>query len=128
MEKRENVQSVHVRFQGRSILTTRPSLTNYRLFQAPRYSASCRFSVGGFVPQFWTKFGLQMAPNFLLLTEQAIDSANSLTSGENEQLFKLNKHQCKYVAQKLSESREVLQVLKSEVGESVVCNCEAALK
>jgi hypothetical protein len=69
-----------------------------------------------------------MAPNFLLLIEQAIDSAKSLTSGENEQLFKLNKRQCKYVAQKLSESREVLQVLKSAVGESVVCNCEAALK
>jgi hypothetical protein len=69
-----------------------------------------------------------MAPNFLLLTEQAIDSAKSLTSGENEQLFKLNKRQCKYVAQKLSESREVLHVLKSAVGESVVCNCEAALK
>jgi hypothetical protein len=69
-----------------------------------------------------------MAPNFLLLTEQAIDSANSLTSGENEQLFKLNKRQCKYVAQKLSESREILQVLKSAVGESVVCNFEVALK
>jgi len=69
-----------------------------------------------------------MAPNFLLLTEQAIDSANSLTSGENEQLFKLNKRQCKYVAQKLSESREILQVLKSAVGESVVCNSEVALK
>ncbi len=80
------------------------------------------------MPQFSTKFGLQMAPDFLLLTEQAIDSAKSLTSGENEQLLKLNKHQCKYVAQKLSESREVLQVLKSEVGESVVCNCETALK
>jgi serine/threonine protein kinase len=69
-----------------------------------------------------------MAPNFLLLTEQAIDSAKSLTSGENEQLFKLKKRQCKYVAQKLSKSREVLQVLKSAVGESIVCNCEAALK
>ncbi|KAH8975640.1 hypothetical protein BDL97_01G169000 [Sphagnum fallax] len=69
-----------------------------------------------------------MAPNFLLLTEQAIDSAKSLTSGQNEQLFNLNKRQCKYVAQKLSESREVLRVLKYAVGESVVCNCEAALK
>jgi hypothetical protein len=69
-----------------------------------------------------------MALNFLLLTEQAIDSAESLTSGQNEQLFKLNKRQCKYVAQKLSESREVLRVLKSAVGESVVGNCEAALK
>jgi serine/threonine protein kinase len=69
-----------------------------------------------------------MAPNFLLLTEQAIDSAKNLTSGQNEQLFKLNKRQCKYVAQKLSESREVLRVLKYAVGESVVCNCEAALK
>ncbi|CAM6018338.1 unnamed protein product [Sphagnum balticum] len=69
-----------------------------------------------------------MAPNFLLLTEQTIDSAESLTSGQDEQLFKLNKRQCKCVAQKLSESREVLRVSKSAVGESVVCNCEAALK
>jgi hypothetical protein len=50
-----------------------------------------------------------MAPNFLLLTEEAIDSAKSLTSGQNEQPFTLNKRQCKYVAQKLSESREVLR-------------------
>ncbi|CAK9191839.1 unnamed protein product [Sphagnum troendelagicum] len=69
-----------------------------------------------------------MAPNFLLLTKQAIDSAKSLTLRQNEQLFKLNKRQCKYVAQKLSESGEVLRVLKFAVDESVVCNCEAALK
>jgi hypothetical protein len=50
-----------------------------------------------------------MVTNFLVSAREAIDEAKELTSGENEQLFKLNKNQCKYVVQKLSECEEVLQ-------------------
>ncbi len=67
-----------------------------------------------------------MASSFLLLAGEAIAEGLDLTSGDNEQFLKLNRHQCKYVAQKLSESREVLQVLEPAVG--YVVRCEAALK
>ncbi|CAM6041027.1 unnamed protein product [Sphagnum compactum] len=67
-----------------------------------------------------------MASSFLLLAGEAIAQALDLTSGDNEQFLKLNRHQCKYVAQKMSESREVLQVLEPAVG--YVVRCEAALK
>jgi hypothetical protein len=50
-----------------------------------------------------------MVTYFLVSAREAIDEAKELTSGENEQLFKLNKNQCKYVVQKLSECEEVLQ-------------------
>jgi hypothetical protein len=63
---------------------------------------------------------------FLLLAGEAIAEGLDLTSGDNEQFLKLNRHQCKYVAQKMSESREVLQVLEPAVG--YVVGCEAALK
>jgi hypothetical protein len=53
---------------------------------------------------------------FLLLAGEAIAEDLDLTSGDNEQFLKLNRHQCKYVAQKMSESREVLQVLEPAVG------------
>jgi hypothetical protein len=59
-----------------------------------------------------------MAPNFLILARKAIGEALDLTSGENEQLLKLNKLQCKYVAHKLSETREVLQSVESTTGSS----------
>jgi hypothetical protein len=49
------------------------------------------------------------SPDFLLLARTAIDEALELTSGEKEQLLKLNKLQCKYIAQKLSWTREILQ-------------------
>jgi hypothetical protein len=62
---------------------------------------------------------LSMAPNFLILARKAIGEALDLTSGENEQLLKLNKLQCKYVAHKLSETREVLQSAESTTGSSV---------
>ncbi len=74
---------------------------------------------------------LIMAPNFLDLAKEAIVEALDLTSGEKEQLLKLNKHQCKCVAHKLSETREVLQSVESvEAGSStdVFERCEAALK
>jgi hypothetical protein len=67
-----------------------------------------------------------MASSFLLLAGEAIAEGLHLTSGDNEQFLKLNRHQCKYVAQKMSESREVLQVLEPAVG--YVVRCEAALK
>jgi hypothetical protein len=67
-----------------------------------------------------------MPSSFLLLVGEAIAQALDLTSGDNEQFLKLNRHQCKYVAQKMSESREVLQVLEPAVG--YVVRCEAALK
>ncbi|KAH8941367.1 hypothetical protein BDL97_14G034400 [Sphagnum fallax] len=67
-----------------------------------------------------------MASSFLLLAGEAIAQALDLTSGDNEQFLKLNRHQCKYVAQKMSESREVLQALEPAVG--YVVRCEAALK
>jgi hypothetical protein len=57
-----------------------------------------------------------MAPNFLVLARKAIGEALDLTSGENEQLLKLNKRQCKCVAQKLSETREILKCVKSAAG------------
>ncbi len=69
---------------------------------------------------------LIMASRFLLLAGEAIAEGLDLSSGDNEQFLKLNRHQCKYVAQKFSESREVLQVLESAVG--YVVRCEAALK
>jgi serine/threonine protein kinase len=72
-----------------------------------------------------------MAPNFLDLAKGAIGEALDLTSGEKEQLLKLNKLQCKYVAHKLSETREILQSVESvEAGSStdVFERCEAALK
>jgi serine/threonine protein kinase len=74
---------------------------------------------------------LIMAPNFLDLAKEAIVEALDLTSREKEQLLKLNKLQCKCVAQKLSETREVLQSVESvEAGSStdVFERCEAALK
>jgi serine/threonine protein kinase len=74
---------------------------------------------------------LIMAPNFLDLAKEAIVEALDLTSGEKEQLLKLNKLQCKCVAHKLSETREVLQSLESvEPGSStdVFERCEAAMK
>ncbi|KAH9549180.1 hypothetical protein CY35_10G006100 [Sphagnum magellanicum] len=67
-----------------------------------------------------------MASNFLLLTGEAIAEGLDLTSGDKEQFLKLNRHQCKCVAWKMSESREVLQVLEPAVG--YVVRCEAALK
>jgi len=67
-----------------------------------------------------------MASSFLPLAGEAIAEGLDLTSGDNEQFLKLNRHQCKYVAQKMSESREVLQVLEADVG--YVVRCEAALK
>ncbi|KAH8949775.1 hypothetical protein BDL97_10G049300 [Sphagnum fallax] len=67
-----------------------------------------------------------MASNFVLLAGKAIAEGLDLTSGDNEQFLKLNRHQCKYVAQKMSESREVLQVSESAIGS--VVRCEAALK
>ncbi len=67
-----------------------------------------------------------MASNFLLLTEEAIAEGLDLTSGDKEQFLKLNRHQCKYVARKMSESREVLQVLEPAVG--YVVQFEEALK
>jgi len=69
---------------------------------------------------------LIMASNFVLLAGKAIAEGLDLTSGDNEHFLKLNRHQCKYVAQKMSESREVLEVLESDVG--YVVRCEAALK
>jgi hypothetical protein len=69
---------------------------------------------------------LIMASSFLLLAGEAIAESLDLTSGDNEQFLKLNRHQCKYVAQKMSESREVLQVLESDVG--YVVRFEAAVK
>jgi hypothetical protein len=69
---------------------------------------------------------LIMASSFLLLAGRAIAEGLDLTSGDYEQFLKLNRHQCKCVAQKLSESREVLQVLEPAVG--CVVRCEAALK
>ncbi|KAH9549941.1 hypothetical protein CY35_10G046300 [Sphagnum magellanicum] len=67
-----------------------------------------------------------MASSLLLLAGEAIAQGLDLTSGDNEQFLKLNRHQCKCVAQKMSESREVLQVLEPAVG--YVVRCEAALK
>jgi hypothetical protein len=49
------------------------------------------------------------SPDFLLLAQTALDEALELTSGEKEKLLKLNKLQCKYIAQKLSWTREILQ-------------------
>ncbi len=69
---------------------------------------------------------LIMASSFFLLAGEAIAEGLDLTSGDNEQFLKLNRHQCKYVAQKMSESREVLQLLQPAVG--YVVRCEAALK
>jgi serine/threonine protein kinase len=72
-----------------------------------------------------------MDPNFLDLAKGAIGEALDLTAGEKEQLLKLNKLQCKYVAHKLSETREILQSVESvEAGSStdVFERCEAALK
>jgi hypothetical protein len=43
-----------------------------------------------------------MASSFLVLAGEAIAEGLDLTSGDNEQFLKLNNHQCKYVAQKLS--------------------------
>ncbi|KAH9569015.1 hypothetical protein CY35_03G109800 [Sphagnum magellanicum] len=74
---------------------------------------------------------LIMAPNFLDLAKEAIVEALDLTSGEKEQLLKLNKLQCKCVARKLSETREVLQSVESVEAASstdVFERCEAALK
>jgi hypothetical protein len=74
---------------------------------------------------------LIMAPNFLDLAKEAIVEALDLTSGKKEQLLKLNKLQCKYVARKLSETQEVLQSVESvQAGSStdVFERCEAALK
>ncbi len=74
---------------------------------------------------------LIMAPNFLDLAKEAIVEALDLTSGEKEQLLKLNKLQCKCVARKLSQTREVLQSVESvEAGSStdVFERCEATLK
>jgi serine/threonine protein kinase len=72
-----------------------------------------------------------MAPNFLDLAKEAIVEALDLTSGKKEQLLKLNKLQCKCVARKLSETREVLQSVESVEAASstdVFERCEAALK
>ncbi|CAK9230783.1 unnamed protein product [Sphagnum troendelagicum] len=70
-----------------------------------------------------------MAPNFLVLARKAIVEALDLTSGENEQLLKLNKLQCKCVAQKLLETREILQYVESAAGfASAFERCEATLK
>ncbi len=57
-----------------------------------------------------------MAPNFLVLARKAIVEALDLTSGKNEQLLKLKKRQCKCVAQKLSETREILKYVESAAG------------
>ncbi|CAN5951241.1 unnamed protein product [Sphagnum jensenii] len=57
-----------------------------------------------------------MAPNFLVLARKAIGEALDLTSEKNEQLLKLNKRQCKCVAQKLSEIREILRYVESAAG------------
>jgi hypothetical protein len=59
---------------------------------------------------------LIMAPNFLVLARKAIAEALDLTSRENEHLLKLNKRQCKCVAQKLSETREILKYVESAAG------------
>jgi hypothetical protein len=59
---------------------------------------------------------LIMAPNFLVLARKAIGEALDLTSGKDEQLLKLNKLQCKCVAQKLSETREILKYVESAAG------------
>ncbi len=72
---------------------------------------------------------LIMAPNFLVLARKAIVEALDLTSGKNEQLLKLNKLQCKCVAQKLLETREILQYVESGAGfASAFERCEATLK
>ncbi len=72
---------------------------------------------------------LIMAPNFLVLARKAIAEALDLTSGENEQLLKLNKLQCKCVAQKLLETREILQYVGSAAGfANAFERCEATLK
>jgi hypothetical protein len=76
-------------------------------------------------PHFGSGFE-KMVICFLLLAAEAIAEGLDLTSGDNEQFLKLNRHQCKYVAQKMSDSREVLQVLEPAVG--YVVGCEAALK
>jgi hypothetical protein len=59
---------------------------------------------------------LIMAPNFLVLTRKAIVEALDLTSGKNEQLLKVNKRQCKCVAEKLSETQEILKYVESAAG------------
>jgi hypothetical protein len=74
---------------------------------------------------------LIMAPNFLDLAKEAIVEALDLTSGEKEQLLKLNKLQCKCVARKLSKTQEILRSVESvEAGSSSDAfeRCEAALK
>jgi hypothetical protein len=73
---------------------------------------------------------LIMAPNFLDLAKERIVEALDLTSGEKEQLLKLNKLQCKCVARKLSETQEILQSVESAAGSrtDVFDRCEAALK
>jgi hypothetical protein len=68
-------------------------------------------------------------PKFPDLGQKAIGEALDLTSGENEQLLKLNKLECKYVAHKLSETREVLQSAESTTGSSDAFElCIVALK
>jgi len=42
---------------------------------------------------------LIMVSSFLLLAGEAIADGLDLTSGDNEQFLKLNRHQCKCVAQ-----------------------------
>ncbi|CAK9254245.1 unnamed protein product [Sphagnum jensenii] len=71
-----------------------------------------------------------MAPNFLDLAKERIVEALDLTSGEKEQLLKLNKLQCKCVARKLSETQEILQSVESAAGSrtDVFDRCEVALK
>ncbi len=57
-----------------------------------------------------------MASKFLVLARKAIVEASDLTSRENEELLKLNKQQCKCVAQKLSEIGKILKNVKSAAG------------
>ncbi|CAK9235837.1 unnamed protein product [Sphagnum troendelagicum] len=62
-----------------------------------------------------------MATNFLLLVKAAIDEAEGLTSGENEQRLKLNKLQCKCIVEKLSaQTQEILNSVESTCTDSAV--------
>jgi hypothetical protein len=62
-----------------------------------------------------------MATKFLLLARAAIDSVKQLTSGDSnqqqeQQRLKLNKLQCKFVAEKLAaQTQDILNALEEIV-------------